>query len=124
MHTLPPAQEIFNKVAAHLLKQGRPARNSEDSCRYRTESGLSCAVGCLIPDRLYSPSFEGASAPKVIKLLYDAGLADWREHRQLLQELQWVHDECTVLDDNSFNIWSLRARLADLADRFKLEFSA
>lgn len=123
MHTLPSAQEIFNKVAAHLLTQGRPARE-EDRCRYRTTNGLSCAVGCLIPDELYSPSFEGESARKVIRELYARGRADWNEHQDLLEELQWAHDENFTLKDGSFDLKTLRARLADIASLFKLEFSA
>ena len=123
MHTLPSAQEIFDKVAAHLLKQGRPARE-EDCCRYRTTDGLSCAVGCLIPDELYSPSFEGSNASKVIRELYARGRADWREHRDLLKELQWAHDENCPLKNGSFDLKTLRLRLTQLAARFKLEFSA
>lgn len=123
MHTLPPAQEIFNKVAAHLLKQGRPARE-EDRCRYRTTDGLSCAVGCLIPDELYSPSFEGSGASKVIRELYARGHADWYEHQALLEGFQWAHDENCPLEDGSFDLKTLRTRLAQLAERFKLEFSA
>lgn len=123
MHTLPSAQEIFNKVVAHLLKQGRPARE-ENRCRYRTTDGLSCAVGCLIPDELYSPSFEGKSARKVIRELYARGRADWYEHRDLLNELQWAHDENCPLEDGSFDLNVLRTRLTQLAARFKLEFSA
>jgi len=124
MHKLPSVQEIFNKVSTHLLKQGRPARNSEGYCRYRTADGLSCAVGCLIPDEFYSPSFEGHSADKIIRELYARGRADWFEHQDLLCELQWVHDENYPLKDGSFNVETLRARLADIAARFKLEFSA
>lgn len=50
------AQETFNKVAEHLLRQGRKALERDtpsywgNNCRYRTPDGLACAVGCLIPD--------------------------------------------------------------------------
>lgn len=50
------AQETFNKVAEHLLRQGKKAKDHAaqgpitNGWRYRTPDGLSCAVGCLIPD--------------------------------------------------------------------------
>lgn len=43
------AQEIFEKVAKHLLTQGCRAEVM-GNCKYLTEDGLKCAVGCLIPD--------------------------------------------------------------------------
>lgn len=43
------AQEIFEKVAKHLLTQGCRAEVM-GSCKYLTGDGLKCAVGCLIPD--------------------------------------------------------------------------
>ncbi len=42
-------QEIFDKVATHLLTQNEKALNSVGGCVYRTDKGLKCAVGCLIP---------------------------------------------------------------------------
>lgn len=123
MHKLPPAQEIFNKVSTHLLTQGRPARE-EDRCRYRTTDGLFCAVGCLIPDELYSSSFEGKTVIKIIRELYAQGRADWLEHQSLLEKLQWAHDENPPLEDGYFNLKVLRTRLTYIAELFKLEFSA
>ena len=46
-------QQIFDKVATHLLTQN--ARSAaEGSCLYRSPSGLKCAVGCLISDSVYA----------------------------------------------------------------------
>ena len=53
-------QEVFNKVAAHLLAQGKPALKGED-CVYRSKDGLKCAIGCLIPDENYTPEMERKS---------------------------------------------------------------
>jgi hypothetical protein len=54
-------QEIFARVADHLLNQGKAAQQGWSSvCRYRTDEGLHCAVGVLIKDR-YDPACEGAS---------------------------------------------------------------
>ncbi len=58
-------QEIYTKVKTHLIAQGRRASAPSaipgypDDCKYRTLDGLKCAVGCLIPDDVYQPSFEG-----------------------------------------------------------------
>ena len=48
------AQQIFDKVAAHLLAQGKRAAvlakqddgMMVDACVYRNQDGLMCAVGC------------------------------------------------------------------------------
>lgn len=66
-------QEVFEKVAKHLLKQNAKARaivhdtdpdaiyNDIPGCAYRGDNGTKCAVGCLIPDELYKPDFENIS---------------------------------------------------------------
>jgi hypothetical protein len=50
-------QRIFNKVANHLLTQLDKCMDSGSNCQYRAR-GKSCAVGCLIPDSLYTPAIE------------------------------------------------------------------
>ena len=55
-------QEIFDKVATHLLTQGKRAGHLMDDgefrCMYRGPEGTTCAIGCLIPDDLYSRNME------------------------------------------------------------------
>lgn len=55
-------QQVFDKVAAHLLTQKRRAQ-VDSRCKYRAvlDNGevLKCAAGCLIPDEEYTPNFEG-----------------------------------------------------------------
>lgn len=53
-------QQVFDFVLNHLYVQGEKAADTQ-GCRYRTPSGLSCAVGCLIPDHEYSYTYEGSS---------------------------------------------------------------
>lgn len=50
-------QEIFDKVAIHLIKQNKRSELN-GSCAYRGENGLMCAAGILIPDEEYKPKFE------------------------------------------------------------------
>lgn len=113
-------QEIFDKVAAHLIRQGGPARDGNKDCAYRAPNGRTCAVGCLIPDSAYDSDMEGRTATSpvvltVLKDLYpDADPA-------LFSALQQVHD--TTAEDPSDN-WldplHLRSRLVSLAHNFNL----
>ena len=122
MHKLPSTQEIFNLVVEHLFKQGRPAYDGSQGCMYRTHDGLRCAVGVLIPDDFYEPAFETNQAATVIQELFDADLADWREHKYLLNALQMVHDSCLREPDKTFNTTDLAIRLRDTAKDFSLEY--
>ena len=122
LHKLPSSQEIFNLVVEHLFKQGRPAYDGHRGCMYRTHDGLRCAVGVLIPDDLYDPAFETNKADTVIQELFDADLADWREHKNLLLSLQRVHDNCFRDPDGTFNTTDLTRNLLNVAERYCLEY--
>jgi hypothetical protein len=56
-------QEIFDKVAKHLLTQNRQAKG-KTGCAYRGDNGDKCAIGCLIPDEDYGPKMENG-APRI-----------------------------------------------------------
>lgn len=91
-------QEVFDKVAKHLLTQKAKSQATDnDTCMYRGENGLKCAVGVLIEDDEYSPRMEmgigsllastqspGVCPPSVYKRL--------RPHSMLLKDLQHIHD--------------------------------
>lgn len=63
-------QEVFNRVARHLLTQGQKAMSGVgNGCAYRAKDGLVCAIGCLIPDNLYRPSIESRFASRLIRLV-------------------------------------------------------
>ncbi len=87
-------QEIFTKVKTHLLKQGKKSWLF-GACAYRGEDGTSCAVGCLIPDELYSPNLEGEGVTSpAFDLLFERS-SGWNvhfTHRDLLLKLQYIHD--------------------------------
>jgi len=84
-------QQIFTKVANHLMKQGKPAKE-HGYCRYRTKDGKTCAIGCLIPKSRYGPFLEGLSAdiPDVMRA---AGLSVGQI--DLARSLQIIHDEAS-----------------------------
>lgn len=94
------AQEIFDKVATHLATQKVASFQRFQGCLYRGPNGTMCAVGCLIPDSMFSPDFErlplplekpnGSDALRLYEAVEKLGLA---EFRPLLRDLQRVHDK-------------------------------
>jgi len=117
-------QEMFNTVSEHLLTQGEKAFDVAGTCVYRGAKGMSCAVGCLIPDSLYEPLMDGRSpedtvedeansmsienlfeaSPKVAELL-GAG------NRAFLVLLQSIHD-CYEVEEWKEELEKLAADLS------------
>lgn len=84
------AQTVFDKVVRHLHKQGKRAFQDNavgGACLYRTKEGLTCAVGCLIPEEAYHSSMEGKNVTAILDFM-----PKYFEHVDLLEELQNVHD--------------------------------
>lgn len=88
-------QETFDFVANHLLRQGCRSMLEEDlesgvmiTCAYRGSEGRMCAVGCLIPDDLYTIDMEGSgvSSKGYFSLLFRF------DQVNLLSALQNKHD--------------------------------
>lgn len=66
-------QEAFNKAVRGMRDQGwKKAAMGGDwtggTCKYRTNSGLKCAVGHIIPDDRYSPKMEGQEAVRAMAM--------------------------------------------------------
>lgn len=101
-------QEIFDTVARHLLNQGKRSAVVDsdiggNGCRYRTDDGLMCAVGCLINDEAYAPDLEGKPSwsPEVRFALRESGINlgfNRDKTSDLLGDLQQLHDD-TPPDD-------------------------
>lgn len=91
-------QEIFDKVATHLLTQKKRAVVGRDErCAYRGKDGCMCAVGVLIPDDQYSTDMEGRSvfSELVVNALFSKYDSNKDEHRlkiNLLSYFQEIHD--------------------------------
>ena len=82
-------QQVFNKIVKHLLKQNKQSITSA-SCRYFGDDGLKCAVGCLIPKKLYIPEIEGRAysiAFDTIKIKVDNAITN-----RILAKTQYIHD--------------------------------
>lgn len=121
-------QEIFDKVATHLLRQGARSVDDFGDCMYRGEFGRMCAVGCLIPDQCYSTKIEMQIVQPVAELrdekndnaramadaLECAGIAD-DALIPLLRDLQRLHDNADVDE------WE--AELSEVAENHRLTFS-
>ena len=92
LKTLPQAtaQEVFDQITQHLLKQGKRSVSNTGACRYRTENSegvLKCAAGCLIADDEYNRLFENVSWNDLVN-----GGKVPKQHAQLIWQFQWVHD--------------------------------
>ena len=109
-------QEIFNKVAKHLLKQNKQARDEvRDNCCLKDVDGNKCALGCLIPAKLYHPDMEYGSMVVDFFLAYSIpGIAKTTANLALLKDLQYVHDDIKVSE------WY--NQLQKVANEHKLKF--
>lgn len=115
LETLPQAtaQEVFDQIVQHLLKQGKQAISGTGACRYRTETQgevLKCAAGCLIADDEYDRKFEGESWGGLVKR---HRVPD--KHALLISSLQKMHDTCLVSE------WP--ERLQQLAEDYSLQYN-
>ena len=108
--TLPQAtaQEVFDQVSAHLLKQKE--KSLEDGkCRYKGPRNLLCAAGCLISDSEYRREMEGQSWSDLIS---DGWVPD--THESLIWKLQTIHD--------SYDVDNWEKKLKETADHYNLIF--
>lgn len=98
-------QEVFETVARHLFAQGRQAMTLDAGCMYRGPDDTKCAVGCLIPDEMYSPDMEFKAVAALVAGKDDLGyfLPDVvLENQGLLTTLQGVHDSSGNWEDQDF----------------------
>lgn len=89
--TLPTAsaQEVFEQVAKHLLKQNAQSIGYT-GCAYRGRDGMSCAAGALLSDadwETLEPHDNGVSW----LVLADRGIVP-KVHTGLIRSLQRLHD--------------------------------
>ena len=95
-------QEIFDKVATHLLKQGARSEVVFHGigilCRYRGAEGRTCAMGCLISDELYVKEMERMSVSQLMSEFPEIKKLLGTHNLKLLGDLQFIHDIRNVSD--------------------------
>lgn len=117
-------QEIFDKVATHLLNQNEQSvklieRFGEEIevCQYRSDNGLKCAAGCLIPDDLYRSEFEGNTWDCLAAEIGGEFFKSFSpENNYLISRLQGLHDT------HEPRLW--KDELENLAEQFDLNINA
>ncbi len=97
---MPSKQATFNKVYKFLVAQGRPSVDkTTEQCLYRHQlrngKVLKCAVGCLIPNRLYTPRMEGKTWKQISVMFLRVG-AELSLPSHFYIELQQAHDDWAV----------------------------
>jgi hypothetical protein len=114
-------QKIFDTVALHLIKQGKQSIDAaKGMCLYRGPNGLKCAVGCLIPDKVYRPEMEGHSVSRFIDT-YD-GLNFLQPFDAILNDLQEAHD--ATYGENQKWTDAVVLRLRKIAKKYNLSTAA
>jgi hypothetical protein len=106
-------QEVFDHVAHHLLTQGIPAKHY-GFCKYKTEDGLTCAVGCCISPEQYDPRMEGQSIAVLAARFPHLGIPP--NLVMLLTDLQEAHDDWATAPGQP-DAETLRAKLCAMARR-------
>lgn len=100
-------QEAYEAIHAYFsapdarLAKLDPTKGAYDldrqapNCVYRTPDGRGCAVGCLIPDDLYHPAFEGQGLNKLVDDHEGINSLFFAVDHAFLLEAQTHHDSAT-----------------------------
>ena len=107
-------QHVYDTMVNHLRQQQARAVNAKGNCRYRTENGNMCAVGCLIAEDEYEHGLEMLSLENTIGYLM-AGQLQPQRLKPLLWHMRQIHDDTTDVTE-----WELAFK--DLAAHFDLEY--
>lgn len=108
-------QTVFDRVCAHLAKQGRRA-SLNGSCKYLMPDGLRCAIGALLSDE--DCAALDALDDSQISSIFRREIATAEADRDLISDLQSAHD------DSNSNAAQLRMSLERAAFRFGLNPAA
>jgi hypothetical protein len=112
-------QTIFNKVVRHLFKQNKKCVEA-GTCSYRGKNDTQCAIGALIPKRMYDTEMENKKASTVMRDFPEFGRLIGTENSQLLNVLQETHDDADLTTRNTFKKKELKAALVAVADKYGL----
>jgi hypothetical protein len=116
-------QEMFDHTFVCLARQGRPSINYDtNSCQYRTDEGLRCAVGWSC-DSSFTEDYSCHSL-RNLQILEDAGFDP-----MFMRTLQRAHDESFISEVASperrdliwFGMWI--SKMMDIARIHELSMS-
>ena len=100
-------QEVFDKVATHLLTQNfKSVDDFGRCCLYRGPEGTKCAVGILIPDEQYNPSMEHHTVQTLIDKFPMPEY--FNRDKIMLIALQRIHDSDLV------STWKLQLEIVSV----------
>ena len=86
-------QQAFTIVARHLLTQNSASLDKGgDNCLYRGTDNKKCAIGCLIPDELYTADMEGIAVTSLLTKFSSLGQLFKDIYPSMLDDLQTIHD--------------------------------
>ena len=90
-------QDVFNKVALHLMRQSKKSMGHSavgvDTCQYISDDGSRCAVGCLLSEEIVEKyDLEGKNWKLFFHKAVFGSSASENQDCELLQYLQLVHD--------------------------------
>ena len=113
-------QDIFDKVATHLLTQNQQSYRmltpTKRRYSYRGEDDRMCAIGCLLNQEHYSSEFEGMAVTHRGVVYYALCQSIGRElsypEATMMRDLQRAHDLSPV------QYWPMH--LKSIAYRFRL----
>ena len=107
-------QSVFNTAYLGLASQGFEKSTLGLGCKFRGMNGRKCALGWLIPDTEYRPSWNDMPPSEVRSarpdLFYIHGL-DYAEQEELYIGLLRAHDESRGPEDMDNALRDLASRL-------------
>lgn len=103
--------QVLDFVIDSLKEQGVLSRVDNNTCYYRSPYGTKCAVGMLISEEDYSPSFEQSGASNIFRKLFSTtGLVTQEQEDRLLFliAIQWAHDNAEAFHNCIRSLESIR----------------
>lgn len=115
-------QHVFEQVWRHFVVERNEPGMAQGVCFLRGANDTRCAIGLLIPDRLYDESMENRKmrGPRGILTHYPRVAEHFSNvSGQLLESLQWAHDFAAMNPDADFYA-EIEACLIEIAQRHRL----
>lgn len=88
-------QQIFEKIANHLINQNERSED-EENCRYK-QGELKCGAGCLISEEEYK-SIEFIEGKAFTQSNFEKFKNITPKHFYIIRSLQIIHDKKAISD--------------------------